>query len=304
MPAARAEVALGRALRQMTLVESAWLAGDIGRAQVGALSRAPTPATEKAFERDEETLVTWAVAIRYSTLCHKLTYWHNAEDGDGAEDEAKRQRDGRRFFLSESFGGVWFADGTFDPIGGAIIAAELKRLERELFETDWAEARERLGEVANYMDLRRTPAQRRADAMVEMATRSGTAPADGRRPEPLFSILVGYETFEGPMCELASGTVVTPGTLVPWLDKAWIERVVFDSPSRAIDVGVQRRLFTGATRRAIEVRDKECFHPFCEVSVEDCQADHIEPWGVGGLTIEQNGRLACPKHNRNRHRRT
>ena len=59
-----------------------------------------------------------------------------------------------------------------------------------------------------------------------------------------------------------------------------------------------------ATSRAIEVRDRECFHPFCEIRVDDCQADHIKPYGEGGLTVEDNGRLACPRHNRNRHRRT
>ena len=122
-------------------------------------------------------------------------------------------------------------------------------------------------------------------------------------PEPLFSVLVGYETFAGPICELANGTVVTPGSLAPWLTQAMIERVVFDSPSRVIDVGVRRRLFTGGLRRAIEVRDQECFHEFCEERAADCQVDHIEPYGAGGRTVQHNGRAACPHHNRQRHRR-
>src|SRR5439155_22759328 len=124
----------------------------------------------------------------------------------------------------------------------------------------------------------RTPAQRRADALVEMAVRASTAPADGRRPAPLFTVLVGYETFAGRVCELANRTVVTPGSLVPWLDEAYLERVVFDGPSPVIDVGHRRRLFVGATRRAVEVRDLECFHETCELPAEDCQIDHIEPW--------------------------
>ncbi|MGH9247583.1 MAG: hypothetical protein ACRD29_25395, partial [Acidimicrobiales bacterium] len=40
-----------------------------------------------------------------------------------------------------------------------------------------------------------------------------------------------------------------------------LERVVFDGPSRVIDVGPHRRLFDVATRRSVEVRDRECFHP-------------------------------------------
>jgi hypothetical protein len=88
-------------------------------------------------------------------------------------------------------------------------------------------------------------------------------------PEPLFSVLIDYETLAGRICELANGTAVTPGSLLRYLDKAWIERVVFGSPSRVIDMGARRRLFTGATRRAIQVRDRECFHEFCETRAAD-----------------------------------
>ena len=59
-----------------------------------------------------------------------------------------------------------------------------------------------------------------------------------------------------------------------------------------------------ATRRAVLVRDRECFHELCDIPAEDCQVDHIEPWAAGGLTVEANGRPACAFHNRARHRRT
>jgi hypothetical protein len=180
---------------------------------------------------------------------------------------------------------------------------ELKRLEQQLFDADWAEARSRLGDRATAADLKRTPAQRRADALVQMAIRSRTAPADGRPPEPLFSVFVGYETFAGRICELANGAVVTPGSVVPWLPQSWIERVVFDGPSRIIDMGVRKRLFTGALRRAVQLRDRECFHEFCDLPAEDCEIDHIVPYAAGGETTQTNGRPACGFHNRERHRR-
>jgi hypothetical protein len=40
-------------------------------------------------------------------------------------------------------------------------------------------------------------------------------------------------------------------------DDAHIERIIFDGPSGVIDVG-EARSFTGATRRAIELRDRHC----------------------------------------------
>jgi Domain of unknown function (DUF222) len=179
---------------------------------------------------------------------------------------------------------------------------ELARIEGSFFEADWAEGRRRLGREALVGDLARTPAQRRADAVVEMAIRSRTAPAGGRRPEPLFTVLVGWETLQGRICQVADGTVVSPSALVGWLESAWLERVVFEGPSRVIDVGVAQRLFTGATRRAVEVRDKECFHQFCDASADDCQVDHVIPFAAGGPTTQANGRLAGGFHNRARHR--
>ncbi len=160
-----------------------------------------------------------------------------------------------------------------------------------------------MGEGVCVADLARTPAQRRADALVEMARRAGSVPAGARVPEPLFTVLVGYETFAGRICELADGTVVAPGALVRWLGEGWVERVVFDGPDRVKNIGVRRRIFSGATRRAVEVRDRECFSEFCDVAADHCQIDHIQPWSVGGLTVDDNGRAACAYHNRWRHRR-
>jgi hypothetical protein len=151
-------------------------------------------------------------------------------------------------------------------------------------------------------DLDRTAAQRRADALVEMAIRSRTAPSNGRRPEPLFTVLVGWETLEGRICQLANGAVLSPSALVPWLESAWLERIVFDGPSRVLDVGVAQRLFKGATRRAVEVRDQECFHEFCDVAADDCEVDHVIPYTARGPTTQTHGRLACGFHNRARHR--
>jgi hypothetical protein len=128
-----------------------------------------------------------------------------------------------------------------------------------------------------------------------MARRAQAVPAGARLPEPLFTVLVGYETLAGRVCELASGAVVTPATLLPWLNQAWVERVVFAGPKRVTNVGQRRRLFSGATRRAVEVRDRECYSEFCDPA-EECEIDHVVPFSKGGLTIDTNGRPACGYH--------
>ncbi len=135
-----------------------------------------------------------------------------------------------------------------------------------------------------------------------MATRSRTAPADGIRPAPLFSVFVGYETLHGRICELENGTVLAPSALTPWMDSAYFERAIFSFGNR-VDVSVRARLFTGGTRRAIELRDRICTHPYCYEPAESCQADHIETYAEGGPTTQENGRLLCGFHNRLRNQR-
>jgi hypothetical protein len=298
------QVQLGRAVREMPVAEEAWLAGEIGSCHVAQLARAAKNRTAEAFTRDEKLLVDDAKTLSYQGFYRVMKYWLQHADPDGAEDQAQSKRDRRGFDFSRTFDDMFVGDLTLDPITGTIVSNELNRLERQLFQSDWAEAKERLGREPGVWDLARTPRQRRADALMEMAIRSRTAPANGRRPEPLFTILVGYETFAGPICELANRVVVTPGTLVPWLDQAWVERVVFESRSRVTDVGVTQRLFGGGTRRAVEVRDQQCFHDTCEEPAESCQIDHIDPYGAGGPTTVANGQVACGFHNRDRQRRT
>jgi hypothetical protein len=181
-------------------------------------------------------------------------------------------------------------DGVFNPIDGTIIDNELARLTEEI----------RLADIA--ADVDRTPAQRRAAALVEMARRSASTPANARRPKPLFTVLIGASEFDR-MCELANGTVVRPDALVPYLDDVLIESVLFDGASTVISVS-SKRTFTGALRRAIQVRDRRCMHKSdCDVPAEDCDVDHVVPYARGGPTSQFNGRPLCRPQNRDARKR-
>ena len=295
---ARQRVRHARAMRDLPAVEAAWAAGEVDRCHVTTMLGVRTSRARKAFERDHEVLLSAARTVGFIDFKAACDRWERVVDPDGAEQGADDDHAAREVHLSQSFGGLWFGKLTLDPVSGEIVHTTLALIERELFEADWAAARERLGREPTLLDLERTPAQRRADALVEMATRARTAPADGRRPAPLFSVLVDYETFAGPVLDLFNRTVLTPGTAARWLDGADVERIVFDTPSRVIDVGAQRRFFSGALRRAIEVRDRRCFHPSCDEAPRFPQIDHIEEASKGGPTTQRNGRLGCGFHNR------
>jgi len=158
------------------------------------------------------------------------------------------------------------------------------------------------GDDTKLEHLARTPAQRRADALVELAHRAMAAPPGSRLPEPLVTVVVGLETFTGRVCELFNRTPITPGQIAGLLTKADIERVVFAGPKRIIELGQHERFFRDGLRRVIDIRDRHCQHPGCRRPHDECEGDHIIPDALGGPTTQDNGRLLCGHHNRWRNR--
>lgn len=299
---AKALVARARHLRHLPVTSAAFAGGSVGRAQVDALGRLDRAPTDTCLARDEALLVEQAKELTFRDLTRSLAYWDQFADPEGCEDRAEAVRCRRDVTLSESFQGTFIGTMTLDPLSGTIVADELDRLEQIFFEVDWAKAKVELGREPLAHQLARTPSQRRADALVEMATRSKMASATARRPTPLFTVMVDYRTAAGRVCELARGSAVTPGSLVPYLDEAMVERAVF-SPDGRVEMSATQRFFTGATRRAIEVRDRICAHPLCELPTYRCQVDHIVPASKGGPSTQENGRMLCSFHNRLRNRR-
>ena len=284
MTSANVELRRARKLATMPHTAAAVLAGSLSLDHVDVLGRANQPWRAAVFTDHEKTLVDECAKLRFSHAIKAVDYWCQRADAMAAEDGAERRRESAHLYASTTLDSVVVLNGVLDPIGGAIVTGELKRLERDLNLADECDG------------IVRTASQRRAAALVEMATRSAT-PADGRRPRPLFTVLLGDASFSR-MCELASGTVTTPGQLVPHLADAELETILFDGPSTVVSVS-NRRTFCGALRRAIQVRDRHCQHPSeCDVAADDCDVDHIIPWPAGGQTSQFNGRLECPTHNR------
>jgi hypothetical protein len=295
--ASGAPARLGRALASMPATAAAGAAGEIRpeHARELAACRRVDP---DAFAEAEATLVGHARTLRFDDFVRVCAAWRSAADPDGSERAAEARR-ARRHFVTHrrADGTLSILSGELDPVSAEIFCNEFDRIERELFEADWAEAKAIHGDDVCASKLRRSNRDRRVDALVEMAIRSATAPADGKRPRPLVSVYVDYETVTGRLCELASGAPITPGQLLPLITEADIERVVFGPGNRVIELGVRDRLFRGGLRRSIQLRDRHCQWPGCDVPADRCEIDHIVPYADGGLTVQENGRAYCRRHN-------
>ena len=293
---------LEKQLRHLPLVEAAYRAGDIGGGHARLLARARNRRTATDLARDEAMLVDLARSLSFAEFTRVVDYWLLHADPDGAEQSDLDRRERRRVSLDVTLSGMHSGTILLDPISGETVGDELHRLEQQLFEADWAEATQRLGREPVAGELTRTSDQRRADALVKMAQRSATAPTGGKAPRPLFQVLIGNDAFSH-LLQLASGQVLPPSALLPWLSGADIERYLFDGMGERVISVSYRRSFDGALRDLIKVRDQFCYHQTCDIPAHRCQIDHIEPWGAHGITAQHNGRLACGYHNRLRHRR-
>jgi hypothetical protein len=264
-------------------VAAAVLDGRLSFEHLPLFARVVTAEREPWWQRDSTGLIARCEQVSLRDGDRILRYWADAVDSETPEHTPPPEPPSRAY-VSTTFDGTVVGDFVLSPIDGAIVTGEIDRLVDQL-------------RAHPPDDIERTPAEWRALALVEMAVRSRTAPAGGRRPAPLFTVHVGEGTFER-LCELANGTVLHPGRLAPDLDRAVFETMLFAADGTIISAS-SRRTFTGALRRAIIARDRRCMHPSgCDIPAERCDVDHRRPWAQGGVTDQFTGRLECRPHNR------
>ncbi len=197
-PQVAGEVRDARRLRSMPGTRAAFRTGDLSAAHVRVLARlAGHPRAGAHFPDGEAHLVAEGRRLRFDDWERLCAYWRDAADPDGPERRRDRDHDLRRFRIGVGLDGVGHADGYLTPVATAAVAGALDRIERELFAADWATAKAIHGDDTTVAHLARTSAQRRHDTLVEMAVRAMTAPADGKRPAPLVTVMVDYDTFAG-----------------------------------------------------------------------------------------------------------
>lgn len=283
----RQEIRRARTSRHMPQAVAAVLAGELSVDHLDLLAAALTPPRRELFARDESLLVDHCRTLTFADAAKAIKYWCQRADDDVAEADSEETPEiTGHVHVSTTFDDNVVISGELDPVRGSIFAQELARLEREIYLADTAAG------------VTRPTSQRQAEALTQMAIRSASTPADAKRPRPLFTVLLGEESFRH-LCELANGTVLPPALLGRWMADTDLESVLFDGPSTVISVS-HRRTFTGALRRAIEVRDRRCTHPsVCDVPADRCDVDHIIPVAEHGPTSQFNGRMQCTTHNRN-----
>jgi hypothetical protein len=222
-------------------------------------------------------------------------------------DERQAARD-RTLTLSPDGHGRTRLRGTLDTASAATVRAALEPLMTPLPASPAGP------------DLR-TIAMRRADALVEvcrLALRTGDLPTDGGQAAQV-NVTIDYAalaaatgsaagsatgwassaaTTASAAGRLDTGEAVSAGVIRQIACDARILPVVLDGHSVPLDIGRARRLYTGAARTAILIRDGGCAFPGCDRPPKWCDIHHIHSWIHGGPTNRDNGVALCGFHHR------
>jgi hypothetical protein len=205
-----------------------------------------------------------------------------------ARDEASQYAE-RRMHASTTMYGVGVGEWELHPLGHETVMTAIHAASRPVAGDD------------------RTPAQRRADALVtiaDIALRSGQLPVTGG-VKPHVRIHVRPETLQGaeraPGAELGSGAVVGTNTARRLTCDGEIARIVFGPRGEILDSGRSTRTFTAAQVRAIVARDRHCIWIGCDAPANWSDVHHRVHWGDGGATSVENGVLLCGRHHDRMH---
>jgi Domain of unknown function (DUF222)/HNH endonuclease len=120
------------------------------------------------------------------------------------------------------------------------------------------------------------------------------------RERPQLVVTVSFDVLTGQLSTgmLDTGEAISPAQVRRLACDAQIIPAVLGGDGQVLDLGKSRRLFTGAVRRALALRDGGCAFPGCSRPARWCEGHHILPASLAGPTSVDNGVLLCGPHHR------
>ncbi len=227
-------------------------------------------------------------------------------------DEDERQKASRSLTKGPGPCGMSRYTAILDPEGAAIVDAALAALSAPVKGPD--------GERDE-----RSPARRRADALLTIIGRGVSSPGQAPKTDKAqvlvtisLQALLGDLGLDGPLgsCRTpgafgpgvgrsgsghaggvtATGEVLAPGVVRRMACDGGIIPVVLGSDGEVLDLGRTTRFFTPAQKKALWLRDEGCTFPECTMPAQWTDAHHVDWWSRGGRTDLDRAALLCERH--------
>ncbi len=282
-------VRTGRRASQVPELGAAWLDGRLSGGQVQAIVANLSDRTVELFAEHAPDLVPALEPLTVAETSRAMQAWRSRADAllDGGEP---RQAE-RALHVSRTFGGQAEIKGSLDPASAAVVEQALR-----VAGTDDDDA-----------TGSRTPAERRADALVDLCQwfldHQGMSTVGRHRPHVNVIVHLDDLTTNGGGGHTLDGSLLDPDAIRVLLCDSNVHRVVVAGASSILDYGRSVRTAPPALFTALVIRDGHCrLVDGCDRGPEWLDAHHVVPWEDGGETTIDNMVLGCSRHHHLLHR--
>ena len=287
--AAADRLCVGAQLEKMPRIAQALRAGEIGFQSASVIchlqERVEQAGSWIDSSIDQEAWVENARCFSIKDLSIlAASTWHSV-DPAGFNLKVEEAHERRQLFINEC-GDMYRVDGWLELSSGAVLKTAIDALAHPLGKDDY-----------------RSPKQRRADAVVELAhhlmDQGRLRKRNGVRPN--VSVHTTIEGLKGelgaPASELANGTPISSQTVQRLACDGLLHRVL-KADSMVIDVGRAHRTAQPSQWRALKARHQTCAAPGCDRPINWTQAHHVDFWEHGGRTDHGKMLPLCCFHHR------
>jgi hypothetical protein len=274
------QVTVANGLTRLPLTAAAYSRGEVSTDHAAAICEAAWQLGDAVMAAGAERmlldLARREAPGRVRRLARRL---RERVDPAGSLAAARRARDER------------FLDAARGASGSIVLRGQLDAADGEIVVTALAATAEASADT-------RTGAQRRADALVAACRSALRADLFFRGERPRVVVTVPLSALRGEHGEpvLGSGEPVPAATARRLACDAGIIPAVLGASSEPLDIGRESRVVPQGLRRALELRDRGCRFPDCDVQAGWCEAHHVVHWASGGPTTVDNLVLLCPYH--------
>jgi hypothetical protein len=274
-------------------VAAAMRAGEISGAHANVITKCvehiPAEIAHEAAPVAERMLVEAARHEHPGALAKSAYLLLMRLDPDGAEPRDQQLERKRAFGLTK------YADGSSKPHG--LWTPETTAAWEAILDAGAAPL-----PAADGMPDDRSPAQRRHDAMAEVAMRllrSEDLAAAGGVPVTILATTTLAELTEGAgVARTSHGDSWSVQQLLVVACEAQLVPVIFNDVGGILAFGRTRRLASRGQRLALVARDGGCCFPGCDRPAAWTEVHHITAWTDGGNTDLDNMCLLCRYHHR------
>jgi hypothetical protein len=289
---------MARVLEDLPQTTESFRAGRASFGNVALIARLADDVGTALTRSVEDTLVGAAEKLDVGRMSTLVAFTRYRLDTDGALERDIRSHEHRWFSCDQTFGGVFVLRGELDAEGGALVKTALDALSAPTGPSD-----ERKG------------GQRRADALVDMASRqlqSGDLPrAHGQRPH--LTVTVSLDALQrragAAPAELGGAGAIHPETARRIACDAvrTVAVVAGEDAGSAVgstlSVGRATRTIPAPMRTALALRDKGCRFTGCDRPPGWTDGHHIQHWADQGETEVPNLVSLCRRHHQMVHER-